>query len=120
VASVLTQEGLILMNDGKLALAEQALERSLQIIDRSCPRCSFERASAENDLALLRMRQRKYEEADRLLSDVLAIQEKAGKTPQSDIAVTLESLAVVRQKERRFDDAERLKRRAALLTSTYR
>jgi tetratricopeptide (TPR) repeat protein len=116
VSSVLTQEGLLMLQEGKLGMAEEALERSLKIVERSCPNCSFERAAAENNLALLRIRQGKLEEADRLLTDVLTLQEKAPEMPKSEMAVTLNSLAVVRQREKRFEDAERLKRRAAMLS----
>jgi tetratricopeptide (TPR) repeat protein len=114
VSSVLTQEGLLMLQEGKLAMAEEALERSLGIVQRSCPNCAFERAAAENNLALLRIRQGKLEEADRLLTNVLALQEKAPEMPKSEMAVTLNSLAVVRQREKRFEDAERLKQRAAM------
>lgn len=117
VSSVLTQEGLLLLSEGKLGMAEEALERSLGIVQRSCPKCAFERAAAENNLALLRIRQGKLDEADRLLTDVLALQEKAPEMPKAEIAVTLQSLAVIRQREKRYEDAERLKRRAALLLS---
>ena len=117
VSSVLTQEGLLLMGEGKLGMAEDALERSLEIVEKSCPKCSFERAAAENNLALLRIRQGKLEEADRLLTKVLALQENAPEMPKSEMAVTLQSLAVVRQREKRYEDAERLKRRAAMLLS---
>jgi tetratricopeptide (TPR) repeat protein len=117
VSSVLTQEGLLLLADGKLGMAEEVLERSLAIVEKSCPKCSFERAAAENNLALLRIRQGKLEEADRLLTHVLELQEKAPEMPKSEMAVTLQSLAAVRQQEKRYEDAERLKRRAALLLS---
>jgi tetratricopeptide (TPR) repeat protein len=86
-------------------------------VERSCPKCSFERAAAENNLALLRIRQGKLEEADRLLTHVLELQEKAPEMPKSEMAVTLQSLAAVRHQEKRYEDAERLKRRAALLLS---
>ena len=117
VSSVLTQEGLLMLQEGKLAMAEEALERSLGIVQRSCPNCAFERAAAENNLALLRIRQGKLDEADRLLTNVLALQERAPEMPKSEMAVTLNSLAVVRQREKRFEDAERLKQRAAMLQS---
>lgn len=117
VSSVLTQEGLLLLAEGKLGMAEDALERSLAIVAKACPNCAFERAAAENNLALLRIRQGKLAEADRLLSSVLALQEKAPDMPRSEMAVTLQSLAVVREREKRFEDAERLKRRAQLLQS---
>lgn len=117
VSSVLTQEGLMLMADGKLAMAEEVLQRSLAAVEKSCPKCAFERVAAQNNLALLRIRQGKFDEADRLLTEVLALQEKAEQMPKAEIAVTLQSLAVVRKRERRYEDAERLNRRAALLLS---
>jgi tetratricopeptide (TPR) repeat protein len=120
VSSVLTQEGLMLLHEGKLGLAERSLERALEIVEKSCPECGYERSMAENDLALLRIQQRHYDEADRLLTDVLAIQERSQGLPGTEIAVTLHSLAAVRQKERRYEDADRLQRRAAVLMSTYR
>jgi tetratricopeptide (TPR) repeat protein len=115
VASVMTQEGLILLQQGKLGMAENTLERALSLAGKACPDCKLERVSAENNLALLRIRQGRLAEADRLLSDVLALQEQSPELPNSEMAVALQSLAVVRQREKRFDDAERLKRRAALL-----
>src|SRR5262249_30993730 len=117
VSSVLTQEGLLMLQEGKLGMAEEALERSLAIVARSCPNCAFERAGAENNLALLRIKQGKLDEADRLLTSVLALQERAPEMPKVEIAVTLQSLAVVRKREKRYEDAERLNRRAAMLMS---
>jgi tetratricopeptide (TPR) repeat protein len=117
VSSVMTQEGLILLQQGKLGMAEETLERALAILGKSCPDCKLERVAAENNLALLRIRQGKLDEADRLLSDVLALQEKSPEVPKSEMAVALQSLAAVRQREKRFEDAERLKRRAAVLLS---
>jgi tetratricopeptide (TPR) repeat protein len=120
VVSVLTQEGLMSFQQGKLGTAEQQLTRALEMIQHSCPKCGYERMVAENDLALLRVRQGKLAEADELLTHVLAWQDRAGSLPPAEIAVTLNSLAAVRQRERRYDDAERLKRRAAVLTAAYR
>jgi tetratricopeptide (TPR) repeat protein len=120
VSSVLTQEGLLQMRDGKLGMAEQSLTHALEMVEKSCPQCVFERVAAENNLALLRIRQGKFAEADRLLTDVLTLQDKTEALPGQEIAVTLQSLAVVRKKERRYDDAERLQRRAALLVGSYR
>jgi tetratricopeptide (TPR) repeat protein len=108
------------MNEGKLGAAESALVRSVEIIRKSCAGCAYERVAAENDLALLRIRQGKYEDAAQLLTDVLALQEQFLNLPGPEIAVALQSLAVVRQKERRYDEAERLRRRAQLLTTSFR
>jgi tetratricopeptide (TPR) repeat protein len=117
VSSVLAQEGLLLLADGKLGMAEDALERAASIARKSCPQCVLERAAADNNLALLRIRQGKLDEADRLLTGVLALQEGAPEMPKSELAVTLQSLSLVRQREKRFEDAERLKRRAEVLMS---
>jgi tetratricopeptide (TPR) repeat protein len=117
VSSVMTQEGLLLLSSGKVAMAEDLLARSLAIVEHSCPKCDFERVVAENNMAILRIRQGRLEEADRLLSDVLALQEQGAEIPKSEIAVTLQSLASVRQREKRFEDAERLKQRATVLLS---
>lgn len=120
VVSILTQEALMAYADGKLATAEAALTHALSLLAQSCPACGFERVAAENDLALVRLRQGKLEEAAHLLGDVLASQEHAAGLPPNQMAVTLTSLASVRRKEKRYDEAERLQRRADLLMSTYR
>jgi tetratricopeptide (TPR) repeat protein len=117
VASVLTQEGLMLLAAGKLGMADDALSRSLAIVENSCPKCVFERVAVENNLALLRIRQGKLHDAERFLNDVLAIKDRGGEVPKSEIAATLESLATVRQREKRYEDAESLKRQAAVLSS---
>jgi tetratricopeptide (TPR) repeat protein len=120
VSSILTQEGLMALHEGKLGTAEETLTRAMALVEKSCPKCAYERIAAANDLALVRIQQGKFEEADRLLTDVLSMQERVDGLPPAELAVTLNSLAVVRQKERRYEDAERLKRRAALLTMSYR
>jgi len=120
VSSVLTQEGLIAMQQNKLATAEQTLSRALAIVEKTCPECVYERVAAENDMALLRIRQGDLGAADELLADVLKRQEQSGSVPPAEIAVTLNSLATVAQRQKRYEDAERLKRRAAIMTATYR
>jgi tetratricopeptide (TPR) repeat protein len=99
VAPILTEEALILIDDRKFALAEQQLRHSLAILDRACPACAVERCGAEGALALLRTRQGKYAEADRLFTHVLTVQRSAP-VPASAIADTLASLSFVRSKER--------------------
>jgi tetratricopeptide (TPR) repeat protein len=116
VASILSQEALILIDDRKYALAEQSLKRSFDILDHSCPACAVERWSAESALGLLRTRQGKYAEADRLFTRLLAVQESAQPEPFADIAVTLNALAFIRRKEHLFEDADRLTNRAAALS----
>lgn len=116
VASILGQEALVLIADGKLALAERQLKQALAILDASCPRCDIERWGIESNLAIVRSRQGKYSEADRLFSHVLALEESADPRPLDDMADTLNALAFVRRKEHRVQEAESLTRRAATLT----
>jgi tetratricopeptide (TPR) repeat protein len=116
VAAVLSQEAVVLISDRQFVAAEQELKRSLGILDRFCPACTVERWNAESALALLRTRQGKYAEADRLFSHILALQEVAQPRPSGALAETLNSLAFVRRKERLFEDADRLSHRAATLS----
>ena len=44
---MLSQEGLILMQDGKLSLAEQAMVRAVNILRKSCPDCVVELSIAQ-------------------------------------------------------------------------
>jgi tetratricopeptide (TPR) repeat protein len=115
VASVLSQEGLILMDDNKLTLAEQAMTRALEVLRRSCPGCMVEQWIAESNLALLRLKQGNFEESDRLFSHVLSVQEKCLPRPSRDLALTLQSLAAVRKKEKLYEDAVRLNKRAEMI-----
>jgi tetratricopeptide (TPR) repeat protein len=115
-ASIMGQEGLILLHDGKLGLAEKNLVKSFEVLNRVCPDCTMERIVAQTNLGVLRLRQKKYAEADTLFSDALTLQEKYYAQPGADEAATLRALAMVRQKQRRFADAEQLQRRANLLT----
>ena len=117
VASILAQEGLVLMALGKESTAEAQLLRALRMLDTHCPDCVSEKYVAETNLALLRSRQGKYAQADSLLSDALSLEERYRNIPGADLAATLRALAWVRQKERRFEDAEQLARRADAVLS---
>ena len=117
IASILAQEALVLMAQGKDSMAERDLLRAIGILDQRCPGCVNEKFVAETNLALLRTKQHKYEEADRLLSDAIGLQERYQHIPGGDLASSLRALAFVRQKERLYEDAARLQKRAdALLT----
>ena len=121
VAAILSQEGLILMEDNQLALADRAMASALDILHKSCPGCATETWIAESNLALLRLKQKRYSDADRLLTDVLALQEKSVAHPGKETALTLQSLAAVREKERKHNDAVTLKQRAdRLLSASFR
>jgi len=115
VAALLSQEGLIMVQDGKLSLAEQLMVRAVDMLNRGCPKCSVELAIAENNLAVLRIQQKRYRDADELLTHTVALRENFTASPGVELAGTLQLLATVREKERLFDDAKRLKSRANLI-----
>lgn len=69
--SLLSQEGLALMDDGKLGLAESDMRRAVELLSGP-PVAAFELAVAQNNLGLLRMRQKKYAEAEDLLTKALS------------------------------------------------
>ena len=117
VASILSQEGLILMDEGKPTLAGQALERAVDLLRQRCPSCVPEMSIAENNLGVLRLKQKRYAEADSLLTHVLALQEKYLVKPGRETADTLRNLSVVREKEQLHADAVRLRNQATMLLS---
>jgi tetratricopeptide (TPR) repeat protein len=115
VGLVLSQEGLLRISDHQYALAEQALLRARQIMDKNCPACGYEQSSTLYNLGLLRLRQERFKEADKLLRSALAIQEQYMQKPGPMMADTLEALAQILRHERRFEEAQRLKSRAAMI-----
>ena len=115
VASILSQEGLILMQDGKLTLADKEMRQSLDMLSKYCPGCVFEEVVGETNLGMLRMKQQRYREADALLEHSIELQEKNWDKRGSLLAATLQALARVKEKERLHSDATRLSRRADLI-----
>jgi len=116
-ASVLSEIGLMEMEDGNYTLAERDMKQALDILGRP-PGWNVEQWIGETNLGILRFREAKYAEAARWLESSLRLQEEAG-IREGDLAVTLETLAKVREKQRRFDDARQLHERAAMV-SAYR
>jgi tetratricopeptide (TPR) repeat protein len=94
-ASLLSQEGLALMDDGNLAMAERDMKRAIELLSRSNT-VSFELASAQNNLGLLRIRQKKYAEADELLSKALSAEQNLSPTDAAQIGRTRDALEKVR------------------------
>jgi tetratricopeptide (TPR) repeat protein len=115
VAALLSQEGLILLQDGKLALAEQAMTQSLKLLQTTCPACTAEQAIAESNLGLLRLRQRRYTEADHAFTAAIDKREKLTAHPGPELADALQCLAEVREKQHRLEDAARLNTRAEMI-----
>jgi tetratricopeptide (TPR) repeat protein len=117
IASILGQEGLILMMDNKLALADKNMTQALEIVRKRCPGCIIEQWVAESNLGMLRYKQKRYAEADQLLSHALDLQERDSPRPGPDLVSTIQALAMVRQKLNRPEDATRLNQRATMLMS---
>ena len=115
VAAILSQEGLILMQDGKLALAEQSMVQAVKLLKNSCPGCLTELSIAQSNLGLLNLRRKRYREADEAYSAAIELREKFAVSAGPELADSLQSLAVVREKEHLFDDAARLNTRAQLI-----
>jgi len=115
VAALMSQEGLVMLEDHKLATAEQLMKDAIGALNRGCPKCSVEMAIAENNLAVLRVEQKRYREADELLTHVVKLRENFTPSPGRELASTLQLLAGVRQKQRLFDDAQRLTNRANMI-----
>ena len=95
-ATLLSQEGLVLMQDGKLALAAQAMRQAVQSLSKSCPGCLVELTIAQSNLGLLHVRQKRYREADEAYSAAIELREKFAVSPGSELADALQSLAEVR------------------------
>jgi tetratricopeptide (TPR) repeat protein len=117
VASLLSQEGVILMNEGKLSLAEQDMVKAVKLIGKTCPDCIVELAITENNLGLLRLKQKRYREADEALSKAIAFREKFETTPGPLLAESLQGLALAREKQSLHEDAARLNSRAEAIRS---
>jgi tetratricopeptide (TPR) repeat protein len=116
VASVLSQEGIALMHENKLTMAEQDLQRAVDLLSKS-GNDKVQLAVAEHNLGLLRLRQKKYAEADNLLSQALSLEEQYSIEPGTEMAATLSMLSQIRAKENRPVDAAQLKERASAITS---
>jgi tetratricopeptide (TPR) repeat protein len=94
-ASLLSQEGLALMDDGKLRLAEIGMKRAIDLLSQT-PAAEIELAVAQNNLGLLRMRQKKYAEADELLTKALSVEQLYNSQDAAQISRTRDALMQVR------------------------
>jgi tetratricopeptide (TPR) repeat protein len=94
-AALLSQEGLALMDDGKLGLAESGMKRAIELLSR-VPADELELAVAQNNLGLLRMRQKKYREADELITKALSTEQLYNSQDAAQISRMRDTLAQVR------------------------
>jgi tetratricopeptide (TPR) repeat protein len=117
VACLLSQEGLILLEDGKLGLAEQVMVKAVKLLTHTCPDCLVELAIVQHNLGVLRLQQKRYREADEALTSALALREKFETQPGPQLADSLRLLAAAREKLRLHEDAVRLTNRANAILS---
>ncbi len=94
-ASLLSQEGLALMDDGKFVQAESDMKHSIALLS-DCPGCGFSLAIARNNFGILRLHQKKYAEADDLLRKALAAEELYNPADSAQIGITRDALKQVR------------------------
>jgi len=111
LAALLCSEGSALMNDGQLGLAGDKMEQAIRLLAQ-CADCKYELAVAECNLGVLRFRQHQYDQADRLLTAGLAMEEQFAPRASADQVATLRVLAKLREKQKRYTDAVTLKSRA--------
>ena len=100
MASVLSEEALALADDEQFAPAERDLNRAMRQLAQ-CRECDFQIAITESGFGYLRLRQKNYPEADRRLTEALAIEERSGSRSAYQKGKTLKLLFQVREKERR-------------------
>jgi hypothetical protein len=83
------------MDDGKLGLAESGMKRAIELLSR-VPADELELAVAQNNLGLLRMRQKKYREADELITKALSTEQLYNSQDAAQISRMRDTLAQVR------------------------
>jgi tetratricopeptide (TPR) repeat protein len=93
-ATLLSDEGLALMDEGKLLAADADLNRAIRLL-QPCSGCGFELAIARNNLGLLRFRQKKYAEAGDLLRKALEEEERYSPSDAIQIGKTKSALEQV-------------------------
>ncbi len=94
-ATTLSDEGLALMDDGKLVAAEADMKRAIRLLE-PCPGCGFQLAIARNNFGLLRFRQKKYAEAADLLGKALEEEQRYSPADAAQIRKTKSALDQVR------------------------
>jgi tetratricopeptide (TPR) repeat protein len=119
-ASLLTSEGLSLIDDRRLSAAEGQLKRALDLLSKCAPQCGLGLAIAENNFGLLRMAQKKYDDADKYFHSALTREEQYSVRPGGDLLETMKLVAELRERQHRYEESAALKQRIAALQSTYR
>lgn len=118
--SLLTAEAIALIDDGSLLTAEKELQQAIDLLTPHASEYSVGLAIAESDFGLLRIRQKRYDDADTYLRSALAREEKYSTGPAGDRLQTLRLLAELREKQHRYAESTALKQRIAALQTSYR
>src|SRR4051794_35265661 len=108
LASVISQEGVALLEDGQLRQAEINMLHSVSLLAGTGPADECRRAVAETNLGLLRLRQKKLVESERLLTHALTVQERTRSAPTHNLAATMRVLAQLRKVQHRDPESAAL------------
>jgi tetratricopeptide (TPR) repeat protein len=117
LASVISQEGLALLEDGQLRQAEINMSHSISLLAGTGPVDEFRRAVAEANLGLLRLRQKRFAESEQLLTHALTVQGRMPAAPTHNLAATMRALAQLRKVQHRDTESAELLARAATIES---
>ena len=118
--SLLTSEALALIDDGNPWVAEKELRQAIDVLKPHAGQYGVALATAETDFAKLRMKQKRYDEADAYLRSALEREDQYSAGPAGDRLQTLKLLAQLRDKQHRYAESTALKQRIAALQTTYR
>uniref|UniRef100_Q02AN9 TPR repeat-containing protein n=1 Tax=Solibacter usitatus (strain Ellin6076) TaxID=234267 RepID=Q02AN9_SOLUE len=120
LASLLSQEGLALLNDGKVMLAAIEMTQAADMLRRMGPAGEYRLAIAETNLAVLRLRQHNLAEVERLITHALSIEDAHPAQPAYDLIATIGVLAELRKAQRRDAEAAELMARLVVIQSSPR
>jgi tetratricopeptide (TPR) repeat protein len=119
LAALISQEGLALLDDGEIGLAGQEMLQAVNTLAKMGSAGEYRLATAESNLGSLRLRQRRFADAERLLLHALSIQERLPSRPVFEMANTLGVLAQLRKAQRRDAESTQLISRAATIRSGH-
>lgn len=119
-STLLTSDAVALIGDGKLWAAEKELRQAIDLLTQHASQYGFALAIAESDFGLLRMRQKRYADADTYLRRALEREEQYSTGPAGDRLQTLKLLAELRDKQHRRAESTALRQRIAAIQTTYR
>lgn len=118
--SLLAGESMALMDDQQFSAAEKQLRRTIEKLMPCASQCGLALAIAENNFGVLRMAQKRYDEAETYIRSALTREEQYSARPGGDMVQTLKLLAELRDRQHRYDESAALKQRIAAMQSSYR